>query len=117
MRTFKVKLNEIDKVKKFCNICSKEDGLDIVAVHGKFRIDAKSILGLFSLDTTTPIDIEVSLNESLSDKNIDLDVVVDVLIEELGDIVVLYKVLAQSIKFLISPLESNNISHVANLVK
>ena len=64
MTTVKVSLNSIDKVKAFVNDISGFDAeFDIVA--GRYVIDAKSIMGIFSLDISKPIDLNI-----YGDKNI-----------------------------------------------
>ena len=49
MKTVKILLNTIDKVKTFVNEITKFD-YDFDLVSGRYVIDAKSILGIFSLD-------------------------------------------------------------------
>ena len=49
MKTVKISLNSIDKVKAFVNEISKFD-CDFDLVSGRYVIDAKSIMGIFSLD-------------------------------------------------------------------
>ena len=49
MQTVYVSLNSIDKVKSFVNdISGFKNDFDLVA--GRYTIDAKSIMGIFSLD-------------------------------------------------------------------
>ena len=55
MKTAKISLNSIDKVKAFVNEISKFD-CDFDLVSG---IDAKSIMGIFSLDLSKPIDLNI----------------------------------------------------------
>lgn len=58
MKTVKISLNSIDKVKKFVNEISKfDDEFDLVS--GRYVIDAKSIMGIFSLDISKPIDLNI----------------------------------------------------------
>lgn len=53
-----VNLNEIAKVQKFVNIITTyEDDIDLV--RGRYVIDAKSVMGIFSLDLSNPIDIVI----------------------------------------------------------
>ena len=54
MRTVHISLNSIDKVKSFVNDLAKFD-VDFDLVSGRYIIDAKSIMGLFSLDFSQPI--------------------------------------------------------------
>lgn len=69
MKTVRISLNSIDKVKSFVNDLSKFD-VDFDLVSGRYVIDAKSIMGIFSLDLSKPIDLnihaEASIDEILS---------------------------------------------------
>ena len=47
MKTVRISLNSIDKVKSFVNDLSKFD-VDFDLVSGRYVIDAKSIMGIFS---------------------------------------------------------------------
>ena len=58
MKTLKISLNSIDKVKAFVNEISKFD-CDFDLVSGRYVIDAKSIMGIFSLDLSKPIDLNI----------------------------------------------------------
>ena len=58
MKTAKISLNSIDKVKSFVNEITKYD-YDFDLVSGRYVIDAKSIMGIFSLDLSKPIDLNI----------------------------------------------------------
>ena len=58
MTTIKVMLDSIDKVKSFVNDLTKFD-CDFDLVSGRYVIDAKSIMGIFSLDLSKPIDLNI----------------------------------------------------------
>ena len=58
MKTVQISLNSIDKVKSFVNTISQFD-YDFDLVSGPYVIDAKSIMGIFSLDLSKPIDLTV----------------------------------------------------------
>ena len=58
MKTVSISLNSIDKVKAFVNDISKYH-LDFDLVSGRYVIDAKSIMGIFSLDLSKPINLNV----------------------------------------------------------
>ena len=58
MKTLKISLNSIDKVKAFVNETSKFD-CDFDLVSGRYVIDAKSIMGIFSLDLSKPINLNI----------------------------------------------------------
>ena len=53
-----VNLQAINDVKEFVNIVMKYD-FDIDLVSGRYVIDAKSIMGIFSLDLSKPIDLNI----------------------------------------------------------
>ncbi len=72
MTTVKISLNSIDKVKNFVNAISKYD-FDFDLVSGRYVIDAKSIMGIFSLDLSKPIDLNIHTEGS------ELDEVLEVL--------------------------------------
>ena len=58
MVTVKISLNSIDKVKSFVNDITKYD-YDFDLVSGRYVIDAKSIMGIFSLDLSKDIDLNI----------------------------------------------------------
>ena len=58
MKTVKISLNSIDKVKSFVNDISKFN-FDFDLVSGRYVIDAKSIMGIFSLDLSKPIELNI----------------------------------------------------------
>ena len=66
MKTVKISLNSIDKVKAFVNEISKFD-CDFDLVSGRYVIDAKSIMGIFSLDLSKPIDLNVHVDGAALD--------------------------------------------------
>ena len=66
MQTVEVSLNSIDKVKSFVNILTKYDD-DFDLVSGRYIIDAKSIMGIFSLDLSKPINLNIHATENLDE--------------------------------------------------
>ena len=59
MKTVKISLNSIDKVKSFVN------DVDFDLVSGRYVIDAKSIMGIFSLDLSKPIDLNIHADNDI----------------------------------------------------
>lgn len=52
----RVYLNTVDKVKRFVAVASRfEDAIDLSA--GRFLVDGKSILGIFSIDLRQPLEL------------------------------------------------------------
>ena len=57
-KTFPVKLQSVDQVKDFVGDMSQIEG-DVLLLAGKYVIDAKSIMGIFSLDLSNPLLLEI----------------------------------------------------------
>ena len=57
MKTTTIMLNTINDVKQFVNTVAKYE-FDVDLVSGRYAIDAKSIMGIFSLDLSKPIKLE-----------------------------------------------------------
>lgn len=57
MKAFNILLNSINDVKDFVNIVSRYD-FDIDLTSGRYVVDAKSIMGIFSLNLSKPIKVE-----------------------------------------------------------
>lgn len=56
MKTVDIKLSSIEDVRNFVNIVAKYD-MDIDLMSGRYVVDAKSIMGIFSLDLLKPIQL------------------------------------------------------------
>ena len=63
MKTVKISLDSIEKVKSFVNTIARFDA-DFDLVSGRYVIDAKSIMGIFSLDLSKPITLNIHGNAS-----------------------------------------------------
>lgn len=59
-----VKLNTIDKVKTFCSLAEKCEG-NIDVSSGRYVVDGKSIMGLFSIDLSKELTVNVTNEEDL----------------------------------------------------
>ena len=64
MKTVRISLNSIDKVKSFVNDISHFNN-DFDLISGRYVIDAKSIMGIFSLDLSKPIDLSIHADEEI----------------------------------------------------
>lgn len=58
MKTANIRLASIQDVRDFVNIASKYNE-DIDLASGRYIVDAKSIMGIFSLDLMSPISLTV----------------------------------------------------------
>ncbi len=58
MKTTNVLLGTINDVKEFVNIVAGYD-FDADLVSGRYAVDAKSIMGIFSLDLSKPITLNI----------------------------------------------------------
>ena len=74
--TLNIQLKEINDVYKLVNILVGFDG-DVDLESGRYKVDGKSILGIFSLDLRQPIKLTYAAEEGA-----------DKLIEKLGDLIV-----------------------------
>ena len=61
-----IKLNSITDVKEFVNITFKAEN-DVDLICGKYHIDGKSIMGIFSLDLSKPIDLAIHTEDNLNE--------------------------------------------------
>ncbi len=66
MKTVQISLNSIDKVKAFVNDVTKFN-TDFDLVSGRYVIDAKSIMGIFSLDLSKPIDLNIHDDDDIDE--------------------------------------------------
>lgn len=58
MKSLNISLNSIEKVKEFVNLISTFDG-DFDLVSDRYVVDAKSIMGIFSLDISNNLKLNV----------------------------------------------------------
>ena len=65
LKTVSISLNSIDKVKSFVNEISKFNN-DFDLVSSRYVIDAKSIMGIFSLDLSKPISLNIHAEENMA---------------------------------------------------
>ena len=66
MKTVQISLNSIDKVKSFVNAITQFE-FDFDLVSGRYVIDAKSIMGIFSLDLSKPIELVIHDEDHLDE--------------------------------------------------
>ncbi|MEN6313997.1 MAG: HPr family phosphocarrier protein [Clostridiaceae bacterium] len=62
MKAFNIMLRSINDVKDFVNIVNQYD-FDVDLASGRYVVDAKSIMGIFSLDLSKPIRVEVHTDD------------------------------------------------------
>ena len=58
MKSVNININTINDVKNFVSIVSRCD-YDVDIVSGRYAIDAKSIMGIFSLDLSKPLTLNI----------------------------------------------------------
>lgn len=63
-KTVNIMLNSINEVKDFVNLVSCRD-FDIDLTSGRYVVDAKSIMGIFSLDLSKPIDLNIHAEDDV----------------------------------------------------
>lgn len=65
MTKLMISLDSIDKVKSFCSEIAKFDA-EFDLISGRYVIDAKSIMGIFSLDIGKPIELNIHADKENS---------------------------------------------------
>ena len=81
MKDVSVLLNTIDKVRNFVTAVSPFSGeLDLKS--GRYTVDAKSIMGIFSLDLSRPMDLLIHENA----ENPDLDKAIQPFLAPMKDV-------------------------------
>jgi len=63
MKTVVVSLDSINDVKNFVNSVNKYE-FDVDLVSGRYIVDAKSIMGIFSLDLSKPITVNIQSDDA-----------------------------------------------------
>ena len=58
MQSITVKLDSIEKIRNFVSAITMVDG-DFDLVSERFVVDAKSIMGIFSLDLSKPLRLDI----------------------------------------------------------
>ena len=66
MKTVQISLNSIDKVKSFVNAITQFE-FDFELIAGRYVIDAESVMGIFSLDLSKPIDLAIHAESNLDE--------------------------------------------------
>lgn len=67
MKTVKISLNSIDKVTTF-NAEVNQFSAEFDLVQGRFITDAKSLMGIFTLDVSLPIDLNIHASDEELDE-------------------------------------------------
>ena len=71
MKTANIRINTIEDVKNFVTTVTKCN-YEVDIVSGRYAIDAKSIMGIFSLDLSKPIDLNIHAENQDADNIIEL---------------------------------------------
>ena len=75
MTEFKIKLSTIEEVRRFVNEVTKYE-YEIDLKSGRYVVDAKSIMGIFSLDLLHDIDVTVHSDDCEALKAAIADIIV-----------------------------------------
>ena len=63
MKEYTIYLDTIARVKSFVNLVNRYDN-DFDLLKGRYVVDAKSIMGIFSLDLSKSIELNIHASES-----------------------------------------------------
>lgn len=66
MQEVQISLKSINDVKQFVQTLTMFDG-EFELISGKYIVDAKSILGLFSVDLSKPVTLRIEVTDSKLD--------------------------------------------------
>ena len=67
MKTVQICLDSIDKVKSFVNEITRFD-TEFDLISGRYVIDAKSIMGIFSVDLSKAVDLRIHAEGTEAEK-------------------------------------------------
>jgi len=67
MKSITISLNSIDRVKGFVNIISRYDG-EFDLASDRYVVDAKSIMGIFSLDLSKNLRLDLHTDSANTEK-------------------------------------------------
>ncbi len=73
MVTASIRLYTISDIRDFVNIASKYD-FDIDLKSGRYVVDAKSIMGIFSLDLMSPIELTAHVTDETEKAAFEADI-------------------------------------------
>ena len=62
MKSVTISLNTVNDIKEFVDIVKDYD-FDVDLVAGRYTVDAKSIMGIFSLDLSKPITVQIQSDD------------------------------------------------------
>lgn len=63
MLTTKILINTVEKVKQFSSIVSRQN-VECEIVEGIYIIDAKSIMGIFSINLSEPVELRIHSDDT-----------------------------------------------------
>ena len=66
LSVIKAHIGSLDKVKSFVNAITQFE-FDFDLISGRYVIDAKSIMGIFSLDLSKPIDLAIHAESNMDE--------------------------------------------------
>lgn len=69
MVNYLIKLDTFDKIKRFISIAEKLE-YDIDLISGRYVVDGKSVMGIFSLDLSKPIEVHIPEGRDINPKEL-----------------------------------------------
>lgn len=65
MKTVKIRLSSIQDVRNFVDVVTRHN-IEVDLSSGRYVVDAKSIMGIFSLDLLNPITLSVQTEDTVA---------------------------------------------------
>lgn len=80
MKKYKIKVNTVEQIQAFISIMwNVESDAIIRSEDRKYAVDAKSIMGLYSLDLSKYLILEINGDEDLFDKFVDANISAEII--------------------------------------
>lgn len=73
MKTVNIRLSSIQDVRSFVDVVTKHN-VEVDLSSGRYVVDAKSIMGIFSLDLLNPIALSVQTDDAAAEEALLADV-------------------------------------------
>lgn len=67
MESIEILINTASKIKNFINIITKFEG-DFDLASGRYVVDAKSIMGVFSMDFSRPLKLNMYCEDNIKEE-------------------------------------------------
>ena len=64
MKSVNIKLSTIEDIRSFIALLTKYTSVDLDLKSGRYTVDARSIIGIFSLDLVKPVELIINSDDA-----------------------------------------------------